>query len=78
MNENTTNVQSLRRDLRHLALWELIVLALILVTFFGFIDRTKDKEYNFNRTSYQTKVDLYDLRIEDNTKPANNRLETGL
>ncbi len=76
--ENNRNVQSLRRDFSNVALWELIVLALALVTFFGLLDHTKDKENTFTRTSYQTKVDLYDLRIEDNSKSINDRVETGL
>lgn len=76
--ENNKNVQNLRRDWGHLAVWELILLAFILVTFFGLLDRTKDKDYNLARTSYQTKVDLYDLRIEDNSKSMDDRLETGL
>ncbi len=80
--ENNRNVQSLRRGLSHLALWELFLLAFVLVTFFGLLDHTKDSAKNssdtFTRTSYQTKVDLYDLRIEDNSQSINDRVETGL
>lgn len=77
--ENSRNVKSLGRDMSHLVLWELMLLGFILVTFFGLLDHTKDKkEYAFTRTSYQTKVDLYDLRIEDNSKSLNDRVETGL
>jgi hypothetical protein len=76
--ENNRNVKALRRDFGQLAVWELILLAVVLVTFFGLLDHTKDKEYQFTRTSYQTKVDLYDLRIEENSKSVNDRVETGL
>lgn len=76
--ENNNEVQSLRRGVSHWALWELVVLAFVLVTFFGLLDRTKDTQHTFARTSYQTKVDLYDLRIEDNSKSINDRVETGL
>lgn len=78
MKERTKSVQSLRQDLSHLALWELMLLAFILITFFGFLDSTKNKELSLARTAYQTKVDLYDLRVEDNTKPATSGLVTGL
>lgn len=78
MKANDKNVQSLRRDIGFVVVWELLILAFILITFFGFLDRTNDKRYEFSRTSYQTKVDLYDLRIEDNAKPATDRVETGL
>ena len=76
--ENNRNAKTLRRDMSQLAVWELIVLAFVLVTFFGLLDQTEDKEYQFTRTSYQTKVDLYDLRIEENSKSINDRVETGL
>ena len=76
--ENVKKAANLRRDLSYIALWEVLLLAFILITFFGFLDRTSDKKYEFSRTSYQTKVDLYDLRIEDNSKSINDRVETGL
>lgn len=76
--ENDRNVENLRRGFNHLALWELILLAFVLVTFFGLLDHTKDTQHAFTRTSYQTKVDLYDLRIEDNSESVNDRVETGL
>lgn len=76
--ENINRRRSLSRDLSFVVAWEVLLVIFTIITFFGLVDRSSDKHYELSRSAYQTKVDLYDLRIEDNSKAMNTRVETGL